>query len=105
MRTSSERMPTAFAALPALSAACPAAVARAAVAADFHQPLDVHRDLFAEVAFDAALLFDHAADLADIVFGQILHPHVGTDAGILQDAVRADAPDAEDIGEADFDPL
>src|SRR5262249_49715209 len=35
-----------------------AAMPRAAIAADFHQPLDVHRDLFAEVALDPALLFD-----------------------------------------------
>ena len=35
-----------------------AAVPQAAVAADLHQPLDVHRDLLAEVAFDAALLLD-----------------------------------------------
>jgi len=40
------------------------AVTAAAVAADFHQPLDVHRDLLAEVSFDAALFLDHAADAA-----------------------------------------
>jgi hypothetical protein len=51
-------------------------VPQAAVAADFHQPLDVHRDLLAEVALDAALLLEHAADLADVVFGQILHADV-----------------------------
>src|SRR5207248_7688710 len=43
-----------------------AAMPHAAVAADFHQPLDVHRDLFAQVAFDPALLLDDAADLPDI---------------------------------------
>jgi hypothetical protein len=48
-----------------------AAVPQAAEAADFHQPLDVHRDLLAEIALDAALLLDHPADLAHIVFGQI----------------------------------
>src|SRR5262245_39998059 len=57
-----------------------AAMTHAAVAADFHQPLDVHRDFLAQVALDAALLFDHAADLPDIVFGQILDPDVGADA-------------------------
>src|SRR5262249_18951418 len=49
-----------------------AAVPHAAVAADFHQPLDVHRDFLAQVAFDPALLLDDAADLPDILFGQIL---------------------------------
>src|SRR5581483_2539695 len=53
-----------------------AAVAHAAVAADFHQPLDVHRDLLAEVALDAALLLDHPADLPHVVLGEILHPNI-----------------------------
>src|SRR5262245_32741080 len=65
------------------------AVTHPAVAADFHQPLDIHRDLLAEVALDAALLFDDAADLPDVVFRQILHPDVRTDAGFVEDAVRA----------------
>src|SRR6476646_1708772 len=55
-----------------------------AVAADFHQPLDVHRDFLAQVAFDAALLFDDAADLSHIVFRKILHPDVRADAGFFQ---------------------
>src|SRR5215213_2392579 len=40
-------------------------VTAAAVAADLHQPFDVQRDLLAEVAFHAALLFEHPAGLAD----------------------------------------
>src|SRR5687768_15532228 len=43
------------------------AVAQAPVAADFHQPLDVHGDLLAEIAFHAAHVLEHAADLADVV--------------------------------------
>src|SRR3972149_4013502 len=39
--------------LPANRQAAP--VAHPAVAADFHQPLDVHRDLLAEIALDATL--------------------------------------------------
>src|SRR5204862_2959029 len=77
---------------------------RTAVAADFHQPLDVHRDLFPEVAFDAGLLFNHPADLPDIVLRQILEADVGTDAGVLEDPVRAMPPDAVDIREPDLDP-
>src|SRR4051794_26057895 len=34
-------------------------MAHPAVAADFHQALDVHRDLLAEIAFDATLLLNH----------------------------------------------
>src|SRR5207248_3988010 len=82
-----------------------AAVPHAAIAADFHQPLDVHRDFLAQVTLDPALLLDDAADLADVVLGQILDADVGTDACVFQDAVRADAADAENVGEADLDAL
>src|ERR1051325_3309015 len=40
-----------------------AAVPHAAVAADLHQPLDVHRDVLPQVALDASLLLDDPADL------------------------------------------
>src|SRR5688572_28792544 len=82
-----------------------AAVAQPAVAADFHQALDVHGDLLAKVSFDAPLLFDHPADLPDVVFRQILHADVRADPGLLEDGVRPDAPDAVDVGEPDFDAL
>ncbi len=80
-------------------------MAQAAVAADFHQPLDVHGDLLAEIAFDAALLLDHPADLPDVVFRQILDADVGADAGFLQDGVRSHPPDAVDVGETNLDAL
>src|SRR6266849_9972298 len=53
-----------------------APVAQAAVAADLHQPLDVHRDLLAEIAFDAPLLLEHPADLPDVLLGEILHADI-----------------------------
>src|SRR5262249_14537821 len=82
-----------------------ASMPHSAEAADFHQPLDVHRDLLAEIAFDAALLLDHPADLAHVVLGQIFDADVGRDTGVLEDAVRAHPPDAVDVGETDLDPL
>src|SRR5262249_43435060 len=83
----------------------PAPMARAAIAADFHQPLDVHRDFLAQVAFDAALLLDDPADLAHVVLGEVLDADVGAQAGILEDAARADAADAVDVGQSDLDAL
>src|SRR5262249_43980705 len=73
--------------------------------ADFHQPLDVHRDFLPQVALDAPLLLDDPADLPHVVFRQILDAHVGADAGLLQDAVRTHPPDAEDVSEPDLDAL
>ena len=83
----------------------PFAATQAAVAADLHQPLDVERNLLAEIAFDAALLLEHAADLAHVVLGQILDPDVRADAGRTENVARPFAADAVDIREPDLDPL
>src|SRR5690348_15081927 len=48
-------------ALPADGQGAP--MAHPAVAADLHQPLDVHRDFLAEITLDPALLLDDPADL------------------------------------------
>ena len=44
----------------------------AAVAADFHQTLDVHGNLAAEVAFHLHMVLDVFTKLADFVFGKVL---------------------------------
>ena len=56
-------------------------------------------------AFNAALLFDHAGDLADVVFGQVLDSHVGADARARENDVRTMPADAEDVREPDLDAL
>src|SRR5262249_52864453 len=90
-------------ALPANWQAAP--VSHAAVAADFHQPLDVHRNLFPEVAFDSALFLDDAADLPHIVFREILDPNIGAHPGFFENRVRAYAADAVNVGQSHLDPL
>src|SRR5262245_29430844 len=82
-----------------------AAVPRSAIRADFHQPLDVHRDFLAEVAFDAPLLLDDAADFPDVLFRQVLDADVGAHPGVLEDAVGTDPADAVDVRESDLDAL
>ena len=67
---------------------------QAAIAADFHQALDVERDLLAEVTLDATDFLDDAADVPDVVLGQVLDTNVTTDAGGRQNVVRALPPDA-----------
>src|SRR5262249_35674908 len=82
-----------------------APVAHPAIAANLHQPLDVHRDLFAEVSFHAALFFDDPADLPDVIFRQVLDANVRADPRVPQDPVRSEPPDPIDVREADFHPL
>src|SRR5699024_7454789 len=47
------------------------AVTNPAIGADVHQPLDVHRDLGPERAFDAVLLLDRLTQLVDVGIGQV----------------------------------
>src|SRR6267378_6023232 len=75
------------------------------VAPDFHQALDVHGDILAEIAFHAPLLFYDAADLPDVVFRQILHAEVGTDPCVLEDLVRTDARGAVNVRQTDLHAL
>src|SRR5258708_24428973 len=46
------------------------AMAQAAIAAEIHQPLDVHRHLPPEIAFDGEFAVDELADAQDLVLGQ-----------------------------------
>src|SRR5712691_2433506 len=73
-----------------------APVPQAAVAADLHQPLDVHRDLLAEIPLDAALFFQDAADLPDVLLGEILHADVRADARRAEHVVGPLPADAVD---------
>ena len=81
------------------------AVAAAAVGADLHEPLDVHRDLLAEVALDAALGVEDPGDAAHLLLGEVLDPHARLDAGLAEDLVRAGGTDPVDVGEGDLHPL
>src|ERR687894_516515 len=60
-----------------------AAVAQAAVAADVHQPLDVHLDALAEVALDLALRLDDLADAPQLRLVEVAHAEVGAHLRLL----------------------
>src|SRR5262249_51674277 len=81
------------------------AVPQPAIAADLHQPLDVHRDLLAEIPLDPADFLEHPADLPDVFLREILHADVGAHARLAEHVVRPLAADPVDIREADLDPL
>src|ERR1700749_1506623 len=81
------------------------AVPQAAIAAQVHQTLDVHRDFAAEITLDEIIAVDHFADLDGFGFGQVMDAAVSGDADLLHDLARLRGPDSMDIAEADFDPL
>src|SRR5262245_3923614 len=51
-----------------------AAVTDPAIRADVHQPLHIHRDVAAQIAFDLELALDDLADAVHLVIGPGLHP-------------------------------
>ena len=77
-------------------------MAKAAVAADLHQALDVHGDLAAQIALHLQVMVDVIAQGADLVFGKVLDARIGVDAGRGDDLVRGRAADAVDIGQGDL---
>src|SRR5690606_12059710 len=81
------------------------AVANAAVAADFHEPLDVHGHFPAQVAFHLHVLLDAVAQPAHFVFRQVAHAGIRADAGFRQDALAGRFSDAVNVGQADFHPF
>src|ERR1019366_9148935 len=80
-----------------------AAMTDAAVRADVHQALDVHRDLGAQGTFNAIGLLDLLAETVHVRVREILDALVGADPGRRDDAARGLATDAVDVGKADLD--
>jgi hypothetical protein len=80
-------------------------VSQAAIAADFHEPLDVHGNSLAQIAFHHAISLDYVSDPDDLIFREILH--FGGDFHVcLLANVRRPAPaDAVYVCESDLHPL
>src|SRR5690606_62770 len=83
----------------------PLAVTQSAIAAEVHQPLDVHRDLAAEIALDLVVAFDHLADAPHLVLGEVLGADRLVDPGLLADLSGREVADAVDVLKGDDDPL
>src|SRR5579863_2966410 len=50
------------------------AVTQPAIAAEIHQPLDVHRHFAPQIALDDVVAVDHFAQLQNLLIGQLRHP-------------------------------
>src|SRR5690242_268649 len=78
-----------------------ATMADSAVRLNFNEAADIHLNLLAEIAFDAAFLFDDLADVIDFILGQIANFLGMVDVGLRRDLAGALLPDAVDGGQAD----
>src|SRR5579864_5837398 len=78
-----------------------AAVTVSAVGADFDEPLDVHRNFFAQIAFHHAFGLDDLADAVDLVFAEVLNLLVPVHVRLLQNTGRARIANAVNVSERD----
>src|SRR5437868_917227 len=77
----------------------------APVAAEVHQPLDIHRHFAAEVAFDKVVPIDRLADLDHLGIGQVVDPAVFGDPHLFADFPGLGGADAMDVAKPDLDAL
>jgi hypothetical protein len=83
----------------------PAAMPQAPVAAEIHQPLDIHGNLAPKVAFNHMIPVNDFADLADLRFRQLAHPPLPRDVDLLANLPGEGVANAMDIRERHLDPL
>jgi len=77
----------------------------APVAADFHQALNVHGYLAAEITFDLVILINEFSQTADFIFSQITNPGIGINPRLGQHRGSPAAANAINIAERYFNPL
>src|ERR1700733_202870 len=82
-----------------------AAVTQAAITAEIHQPLDVRRDLAAEVAFDDVVAVDDFAQLQYVLVAQLRHPARFGDRDLIEDFVGLGAANSIDVLQRNHDAL
>src|SRR5881394_1606558 len=78
-----------------------APVADAAVRLNFDQPANVHLDLLAEIAFDAAFFFNFLAKTVHFVFGQVANFLGGIDVRLFRELLSAHLSDSIDRSQSD----
>jgi hypothetical protein len=76
-------------------------MAQAAIAANIHEPLNVHLDFPAKVAFDDVLALNDFAQARHFNFRQIPHSRGGIDPNLVENGGARRIADAVDIGQAD----
>ena len=69
-----------------------AAMTVPAIGADFDEPLDVHRDVFAEIAFDVATLFNDLADAVHLLFVEVADLFGRLDLRRTENLFRRESP-------------
>src|SRR6185295_16455864 len=80
-------------------------MAQAAVAAEVHQPLDVHRHLAAQVAFDLVVAVDRFADLQHFGVSELVDATLGRNTDLVDDFLGELLADAVNVLKRDHNAL
>jgi hypothetical protein len=81
-------------------------MAKAAIAADVHEALDVALNLATQVAFDAKLeLIDRVAEALFVFLAEIFYANVRVNARMRDQTARGRKTDAVDVRKRNFDAL
>src|SRR5262245_50274401 len=75
------------------------------IAAEIHQPLDVHGDLASQVTLDHVVPVDHFTDLQHLLIGQLRYPPRIGYSYFRHDFIGLFGPDAMDILQCNNDAL
>src|ERR1700733_15211775 len=82
-----------------------AAMTQAAIAAEVHQPLDVHAGLATQVAFDQIVAVDHFANLQHFLIAPLIDAAIFGNLDLLHDLGRILLADSMDVLERDQNAL
>jgi hypothetical protein len=80
-------------------------VARAAVAVNSDEPLNVVLNLPPQISLDNVLGGKNGVESRDLIFRQLASAHVFVESKFLDDLVRKLAADSENVRQAHFEPL
>ena len=78
---------------------------QSAIATNLHQPLDIHRNGFAQIAFNHPVSLDNVTDAHGFFLSQVFDLGVNVDSGFLTDFRRAAFADAEYVRKPDLNPF
>src|SRR5258708_29417022 len=83
----------------------PAAMTQAAIAAEIHQPLDVHAGFTTQITFDEIVAIDHFTNLQPFLIAQLRDAAISRNLDLLDDVGRILLADAMDVLKRDQDAL
>jgi hypothetical protein len=83
----------------------PAAVAQTTIRTDFHKPLDVHGNSFAQVSFHHAVPLDDIPDANRFILGQIFHLGMDVNRSFPANLFRSAPANTENVGQTNQNPF